>query len=362
MGFLSDLLAARRARILERWTERIQREHLPEGASHGELWNELPLILDELLAALRALDAPPPAAPRPADTAASARHGAQRLRVGFDVEQVVREYAILAEVLLDEVEVASAPLHHYEWRVALRAVTRGIAESVAAYVRRRDAELRRQTGRHVAFVAHELRNPLMSARAAAAALRLAPADERLCAALDRSLRRLGALVDDVVTADRLASGLELRRERVELAALLQAAVEDVRAAAESRDVKIVLERGPGGALAGDRRLLDSAVGNLMSNAVKFTVSGSTVRVRTARSPAAVTLEIQDECGGLPPGDPGELFEPFVQRGDNRTGLGLGLAIVRQAVAAHGGEVSVRNAPGQGCTFVVTLPAEDFQPA
>ena len=62
------------------------------------------------------------------------------------------------------------------------------------------------------------------------------------------------------------------------------------------------------------------------------------------------------CGGLPDGASTELFEPFVQRGTDRSGLGLGLAIVRQAVEAHGGTVAVENLPGRGCVFTVRLPA------
>jgi signal transduction histidine kinase len=69
------------------------------------------------------------------------------------------------------------------------------------------------------------------------------------------------------------------------------------------------------------------------------------------------VEVQDECGGLP-ANIEKLFEPLVQRGEDRNGFGLGLAIVRQAMAAHGGRVSVRNQPGEGCTFVIALPAED----
>jgi signal transduction histidine kinase len=66
--------------------------------------------------------------------------------------------------------------------------------------------------------------------------------------------------------------------------------------------------------------------------------------------------VEDACGGLPAGAGAELFEPFVQRGADRSGLGLGLAIARQAIEAHGGTVELRNRPGHGCVFTVRLPA------
>jgi signal transduction histidine kinase len=82
-------------------------------------------------------------------------------------------------------------------------------------------------------------------------------------------------------------------------------------------------------------------------------------VRARRNDGAITVEVEDCCGGLPQSNTMELFEPFVQRSENRTGFGLGLAIVKQALEAHGGRVSVRNVPGKGCVFSLELPdAED----
>ena len=354
---LSDLLTSRRSAILERWVERIRWEHAPDGLSRGELWDHLPLILDELLTALRMREElRPDASPLPAESPASAEHGSQRLRVGFDVEEVVREYGSLADILLDEVEAAGATLPVAELRLTLRSINTGIAEAISAYTRRRDEEQRRQSGHHVSFVAHELRGPIMTARTATAALSLAPSDKRLHAILDRSLQRLGELVDQVVTVDRLASDVELEREPIDLTMLLREVIEDSQAAGESRDVKVVLDVEPALPFSGDRRLLRSALGNLVSNAVKFTRIGGTVRVRANQGDGLVSLQVQDHCGGLPPGDPAELFKPFIQRGADRSGLGLGLAIVQQAVVAHGGQITVENAPGDGCTFTLILPS------
>jgi signal transduction histidine kinase len=67
------------------------------------------------------------------------------------------------------------------------------------------------------------------------------------------------------------------------------------------------------------------------------------------------IEVEDECGGLPPGGAEALFRPFEQRGADRAGLGLGLAISRQAIARHGGTITVRDMPGRGCVFVVEIP-------
>src|SRR5438876_216025 len=83
------------------------------------------------------------------------------------------------------------------------------------------------------------------------------------------------------------------------------------------------------------------------SAVKFTHEGGKIAVRATRQEGRTVIEVEDGCRGLPEGNAAELFEPFVQRGENRTGFGLGLAIVKQALEAHGGTVSVRNLPGRG---------------
>jgi signal transduction histidine kinase len=105
----------------------------------------------------------------------------------------------------------------------------------------------------------------------------------------------------------------------------------------------------------DERLMTSALTNLLQNGVKFSRAGGTVVLRAHPDGERVVIDVEDQCGGLPPGKEEELFQPFVQRSVDRRGLGLGLTIVRQAIEAHGGRISVRNRPGVGCTFSAVLP-------
>jgi len=354
MPSLTELLASGRARILRRWTERIQGEHAQSEMSRVGLWDDLPNILDDLVTALSADEGRSPVSQLPHGNPVSVSHGTQGLRIGFTIEEVVRKYGILVDILLDELAATGGGHDTREWQLAMHC----IVERSASDARRRDEELRRQTARHVAFIAHELRNSLGTVGSAIVALRLVPTDESLHGVLDRNLRRLRELVDDVLTAGRMASHVDLQRERLDLAALLCEAVEDARAAGESRTVKISLEADTVLQVEGDRRLLLSAIGNLLGNAVKFSHPGATVRVRARREGSATIVEVQDECGGVPAENIEKLFEPLVQRGEDRNGFGLGLAIVRQAMSAHGGRVSVRNEPGEGCTFVIALRAED----
>jgi signal transduction histidine kinase len=105
----------------------------------------------------------------------------------------------------------------------------------------------------------------------------------------------------------------------------------------------------------DRQLLAAAVANLLQNAFKFTQPQGEVSVRALATQERVLIEVEDECGGLPPGRAEELFRRFEQRGRDRSGLGLGLSISRRSVEADGGEIRVRDMPGIGCVFTIDLP-------
>jgi signal transduction histidine kinase len=329
----------------------MQREHARPGLSRLELWDDLPKIIDQLGTALSAANRQSAVSLSPRESPVSASQEAQRLGVGLDIEEVVRQYGILADILLDEVAATGGTLDTGEWQLLLQCIT----ETLASYARQHDEQLHRQTSRQVAFIAHELRNSLGTVGSAIATLRLAPTDERLYGILDRNLRRLGELVDEVLTADRLASRVDLQRKRLDLATLLSEAVEDASAAGETRKVKIALDVDASLEVETDPRLLLSTICNVLSNAVKFSQAGATVRVRARREGSAIVVEVQDECGGLPTDNIEELFKPFVRHGEDGNGFGLGLAIVRRALSALGGRVLVRNRPGQDCTFLITLP-------
>ena len=123
-----------------------------------------------------------------------------------------------------------------------------------------------------------------------------------------------------------------------------------------RGVKLRVDVDPKLELDADERLLISAATNLVQNAFKFSKPEGQIVLRARKEGAFVLIEVEDECGGLPPGREEELFKPYVQKGEDRRGLGLGLAITREAVEAHGGELLVRNLPGKGCVFAMKLPS------
>jgi signal transduction histidine kinase len=106
----------------------------------------------------------------------------------------------------------------------------------------------------------------------------------------------------------------------------------------------------------DRQIVVGAIANLLQNAFKFTRPDGQVSLRANVSGTRVLIEIEDECGGLPTGKLEELFQAFEQRGQDRSGLGLGLFISRRGIEANDGFIRVTDRPGHGCIFTIDLPS------
>jgi signal transduction histidine kinase len=356
---LHEVLAANRADVILRWKAQVRGTFAPEALPALELVNHIPQFVDEILSALRADSGLAPLGPSPEQSATAAGHGAQRLRLGFSLDSVVREYGSLRDTIIATAREAGAQLTFRELQVLFDATITGIAHAVTEYSQQRDAELVRHANEHFAFIAHELRDPVSSATMAFELLKTKgelPAESRSVGALGRGLRRTIELIDQTLQVARVASGIELRRQTTTLKALFEDAELGAVSEAESKGVEIRSVIGNDEQLMLDTRLVRSAVGNLLRNAVKYTCSGSMVELRGQVGDGRVMIEVEDCCGGLAPGKVEEAFAPFVRLDSRQSGFGLGLAIAKQAADAHGGSIRVQNLPGKGCIFVLELPA------
>jgi signal transduction histidine kinase len=350
---LHGVLKAKRELLIACWTLKI-RAAITAPLTNAELLDRIPAFVDDIIAALC-----PYAATLPSASAHASEHGAQRLRMRFDVGEVVREYGLLHECILELAGESGLQISLTEQHVVLKWLNSGIADALAQYVKRRDQELERQASEHLGFIAHELRNPLSAARAAVDRLRNSGAPPpRTVELLDRSLRRTIDMIDNALAHASLQLGANPTLEPLAVDDLLRDIEMDAGADAQARGVDLVVAAPAGTVISADPRLLRSAVFNLVQNALKFSRAGSTVTVGVRTAPDSVTIEVADACGGLPPGKIDDLFAPTVQRGENRSGFGLGLSIARQAVEAHLGRIGVLDVPGTGCVFSIWLPERD----
>jgi signal transduction histidine kinase len=230
-----------------------------------------------------------------------------------------------------------------------------IAAAVTEYARVRE----RQDVERVGLLAHELRNLL---EGAVLAFEVLKTGNGLIAGstgdvLSRSLAGLSHLIEREIAGVRFLAGVQHREdiavgpfiENVKAAATMRANSHNVRLSVDS-DVQRA-------SVNGDRVILDSVAANLLHNAFKFTRRGGHVTVNAHATDDRVFIEVEDECGGLPPGKADELFTSFAQRGADRTGLGLGLGICARGAHLHGGAIRVLDRPGTGCVFTLELPRQ-----
>jgi PAS domain S-box-containing protein len=227
------------------------------------------------------------------------------------------------------------------------------------------AALRAQTrakDRFLATLSHELRNPLAAVRAALDVLALDLAGHPALEVLDRQSAALTRMSDDLLDAARGLTGrLAVQRRRIDLRAVVERVVHDTRSTGGSagRHVELHLPSTPV-STHGDPVRLAQTIANLLDNACKHTPAGAAISVELDHRGDVAELRVRDTGPGLPPGLAGSLFEPFTRAADpgrgGPEGLGLGLAVVRSIVAAHGGTVTAHNDPAAGgATFTVRLP-------
>lgn len=360
---LHEFLAQHRTELAQRCRGKSARRPGPQ-PNEADLEHGIPLFLEQLIATLRVQEGTPrEPGSNASDIGASAeRHGHELLRHGFTVERVVHAYGDLCQAVTELAGELRAPITVDEFRTFNRCLDDAIADAVTAFGRQRDqvvsAEGQQSMNVRLGSLAHELRNLLSTASLAYEAIKSGSVavSGATGAILDRSLTGLRDLVDRSLAEVRLSEGLRVEREPIRLRALLQeiqvSATMGARAAGQSLaigpvDDDIVIDA--------DRHMLASALSNLIQNALKFSRPAGHVTLTVQVTDVQVLIEVHDQCGGLPPGKIEELFQPFQQRGTNRSGLGLGLSISRRAVEANGGRLTARNVPGTGCVFTIAIP-------
>jgi two-component system, OmpR family, sensor histidine kinase SenX3 len=216
----------------------------------------------------------------------------------------------------------------------------------------------------VANVSHELKTPIGAVSLLAEALDSAADDpeqvQRFAARLSAEASRLGALVQQIIEFSRVQVADPLgAADTVPVDEVLRAAVDATRVAAEARDVSVVLGKKSGLHTSGDRRLLTTAVQNIVANAIAFSPPRGHVGVGVRARDGVVEIAVSDQGIGIAEEDLDRVFERFYRTDQARSrqtgGTGLGLSIVKHIAENHGGEVRVWSRVGRGSTFTIRLP-------
>lgn len=256
------------------------------------------------------------------------------------------------EVGTDEIRDLASHLNHMAQR------TETLVDGL-----RRSERLRKEM---LVTVSHELRTPLTSIAGFAEALKDGVVKEdaqklRYYQIIATEAARLKRMINDVFDVAKLEAGqVEIRLQAMSVTPWLIEVVDGFTPMAEQRGIRLELAVGPAAERAriyGDRDRLDQIVGNLVSNAMRFSPDGGIITVRTRAEGDDLVLEVSDQGPGISPEEAARVFDQFWQgatKGKGHVGAGLGLAIVKSLVEAHGGTVGVMSTPGAGATFWVRL--------
>jgi PAS domain S-box-containing protein len=257
-----------------------------------------------------------------------------------------------------------------DWSDAEIAIVGEVVERCWAHIERvRDAALLREQDRHkdefLATLAHELRNPLAPMRFALSIMKISTDPAKATHAreiVERQVGHMTRLVDDLLDQSRINRGLiELRRERVGLASLIEQAVEAARPDLEAAGHRLALQLPPAAVmLDADPARIVQVIGNLLSNATKYTPDGGAIRVAAGAVGDQARIEVADNGVGIPIDQQQSVFEMFTQLRHSahraKGGLGIGLSLVKQLVEMHGGRVAVHSdGVDAGTTFTIELP-------
>jgi signal transduction histidine kinase len=351
---LHEFVTANREELIARTHARVVQRRSPR-PTQRELDTGIPLFLDQLAAALTG--GPPSDEVIHAIGETATIHGGYLLDQGLTVSQVVHDYGDVCQVVTQLAQETDAPITTEEFHILNRCLDDAIAQAVTEHTRRREQAIVDEGTMRSGVLAHELRNCLLAASLGFQLIRRGNVGTSgsTGAMVARNHERMSSLIQRSLVEARLEAGIEYR-ERVSVAKLIGEAEAEGSMEAAARNLALSVDTVDASAeVEVDRQILAGAIANLMQNAFKFTRPNGHISLKTSVTANRVLIDIEDECGGLPPGKAEELFDAFHQRGDDRSGLGLGLFISRKGVEANDGLLRVRDVPGHGCIFTIELP-------
>lgn len=286
-----------------------------------------------------------------------------------DLQQVSNQHAdLLRSTMLELADAQRDQPIQVEDFVALNSALAVLQREVAAKAARLE-RLNEQKDELLGMVAHDLRNPLGAIAGFAqlvVAINADSLDEQSLMLLDRigaASRHMLRMVEDLVDLSAIESGsVRLERSVVDVGEVLGDSVALARVAARDKRISIDLQVPEGLVMDVDARKIAQVIDNLLGNAIKFSYSETTVTLRCEQKPDEIVIVVEDQGQGIPEEELDLLFRPFGTTTVRSTGgeksTGLGLAIAKRIVEAHGGSIEVTSTVDVGSAFVVTLPRAD----
>lgn len=358
---LADLLRRDKEALLSDWEAQVRRLPREDELSAPVLRDHVPVVVDELIRNLENFAAS-------ARTASVSRiHGEQRQAVGVNLSHVIDEYKMLYGCMTDRAERAGFAVAGEAGRLLHIIIQDGIKTAIEAYVEQRDEDERARREEYLTFIVHDLRSPLTAIYNAMLLLEkhlatagLAELDLPITAAVKRNIGRMQALIVKVLQEEqniRIGSKIELHRSRCHLRTIVEMAIEVLSPSAASSETAIVNQVSGDIVVDADRECLERVLQNLISNAVDYTPKGTVTVGAAVAEDGGLECWVADNGQGIPDEIKPNVFEKFHTSRRRRGGLGLGLAVVKQIIEAHGGTVQLESQRGQGTSIRFWIPGE-----
>ena len=359
---LAGLIRRERDALLGQWRQEVRQLSVAHHLDVPTLNDHIPDLLEELADELEAYSEESMIGELKKN---SVIHGLDRLRLGFDIEEVVGEYNALRGVIQDLIERHDLSLRGPVNRTINRVIDMSIGLAVKTYAAQKALEIQQRREEHLAFVAHDLRSPLSAIAMAAKLLeRTVPdvvKDERAVTLLEtmhRNVSRLNSLVVKVMQEDanlKAKVNEQVERREVKLRELVEALVSDLSPLVAASSLSLINQVPEELTAFVDADMLTLIFQNLISNAIDYTPNGEIlIGAQKIKEAASIECWVSDTGAGIPVDRLEKVFDKLETDPDKKSGMGLGLAIVKQFVEAHGGQVSVESELGQGSTFRFTI--------
>lgn len=371
-----EFLINNRNNLIARCRDKVSVRH-GRLASIVQLQKGVPLVLDQLIRTLAVEHTFGPAHSKkisdPVDDSlalsnmgvSAAAHGRDLLALGFTVDQVVHDYGDLCQEVVNLATERGAPFQVEELQTLNRSLDNAIADAVREFSYQRDfisaEQIMKDNNDRLAYFVNELRNLLGTTSLAFTAAKVGNLNlsGATGAILERSILSLSKLIDNSLEDIKKVGNPNIVLSTFDLSSFIEEAKASAKLSLKNRNCTFkVMPVDKDLAISGNRPLLLAALANILQNAFKFTRPNTQVLLSAYASARHIRIDVKDNCGGLPQGTEESIFLPFSQSSKNRTGIGLGLTIAKQSVAANGGELSVHNILGTGCIFTISLPRRE----
>jgi two-component system phosphate regulon sensor histidine kinase PhoR len=368
---MADLIRQQSQQLMQLWHDKVQQVPSARNLDTPAAWSHIAGLLDDIAAALlkgkkKSL------LTLPIDTATEI-HGLQRFQEGFNLIEIVADYNALREAIQEFAETNRLSITGRMRTIMDRILDKAIGVAVQTYSEQKVLEIERQREEHLSFIVHDLKTPLSAVSTAALILdnelSKEGKGERIQIMLEivhRNTKRLNALVSRVIEeqkqllrprADSIFAATMAKRH-VDLWPLIEELLHDFQTLMEPKRIYPRNEVPPSCSIFADPVLITQVFQNLLSNGIENTTHGE-IAIGAAISDAerSVRCWVRDTGKGIPEDRIGKVFDKLETDREERGGLGLGLAIAKQVVEAHGGEITVKSRLGEGSTFEFNLPFE-----